>query len=55
MAEEAAKTEPSKESQKEIRFRCQRCEKQRPLTDMRSVTRFLPVLIVCKDCAQGLR
>jgi len=41
--------------QKEITFRCQRCEALSPLVDMRSVTRFIPVLIVCKKCEKELR
>lgn len=41
--------------QKEINFRCQRCEELCPLEDMRSVTRFIPVLIVCKKCEKELR
>jgi len=39
----------------EITFRCQRCETLCPLEDMRSVTRFIPVLIVCKKCEKELR
>jgi ribosomal protein S14 len=57
MAEQTPKTgqpePPPKE--KEIIFRCQRCGRERPLREMTSVTRFLPVLIVCKDCANELR
>jgi predicted SprT family Zn-dependent metalloprotease len=44
-----------KKKQQEIFFRCQRCETLRPLEDMRSVTRFIPVLIVCKKCEKELR
>lgn len=39
----------------EITFRCQRCGTLSPLEDMRSVTRFNPVLIVCKKCEKELR
>ena len=38
-----------------ITFVCQCCDKIRPLKDMRSVTRFVPVLIVCRDCEKFLR
>jgi ribosomal protein S14 len=55
MAEQTSKTEPTKTPQGEIKFRCRRCGRVRPLSEMRSVTRFLPVLIVCKDCARELR
>ena len=39
----------------EIRFKCQLCEKEKPLSEMRTVTRFVPVLVVCRDCAKTLR
>ena len=38
----------------EVKFRCQRCGKDRPLADMRSVGRFNPVMIVCRKCASEL-
>ncbi len=40
---------------KEITFYCGRCEKHRPIAEMRTVTRFVPALLVCKDCARELR
>ena len=46
----AKKPEP-----REISFLCRRCETYKPLADMRTVTRFVPVLVVCKDCAKELR
>jgi len=56
MAEKKDTTVKAKtKKQKEITFRCQRCEVLRPLEDMRSVTRFIPVLIVCKKCEKELR
>jgi transcription elongation factor Elf1 len=55
MAEQASKTETKEKPQEEIKFHCRRCGRERPLSEMRSVTRFLPVLIVCKDCARELR
>jgi hypothetical protein len=53
MAEKAKKVPP--ETTEEIKFKCRRCGRQRPLSEMRSVSRFLPVLIVCVDCAKELR
>jgi hypothetical protein len=50
----AAAKEKKTES-REITFLCRRCEKYKPLTQMRTVTRFVPVLIVCEDCARELR
>ena len=56
MAEKAAKTEGKKKSgTKEITFYCQRCERNRPIAEMRTVTRFVPPLLVCQDCARELR
>jgi ribosomal protein S14 len=55
MAEQASKTEPTKKPPEEIKFRCRRCGREKPLSEMRSVVRFLPVLIVCMDCAKDLR
>ena len=49
-ADSAKKQKPVK-----ITFRCRRCEKLRPLEDMRSVTRFIPMLVVCRDCEKEIR
>jgi hypothetical protein len=38
-----------------VHFKCRLCEKNKPIEDMRTVTRFVPVLVVCKDCARTLR
>jgi hypothetical protein len=37
-----------------IKFKCQRCGKDRPLADMRSIARFNPVMIVCRKCAKEM-
>jgi hypothetical protein len=55
MAERADKTEQTKNPSDEIKFLCRRCGLEKPLSEMRSVARFLPVLIVCMDCAKELR
>jgi hypothetical protein len=36
-------------------FKCQCCNKNRPLKEMRSITRFIPVLVVCSECEKILR
>ena len=46
---------PKKPAAPEITFLCCRCEKRKPLVEMRLVTRFVPVLVVCQDCARELR
>lgn len=52
-------TKPAEKSKKpqplEVTFICRRCEKRKPIEEMRTVTRFSPVLIVCRDCARELR
>lgn len=57
MAAETTKEEEKgkKPKPRGITFKCQRCEKNRPLEDMVSITRFRPVLIVCRDCAREMR
>jgi hypothetical protein len=39
----------------EIVFKCRRCEKLKPISEMRRVTRFIPVLVVCQDCEKEMR
>lgn len=39
----------------QITFKCQRCSKRKRLEDMRSITRFIPVLVVCRDCDKEMR
>jgi hypothetical protein len=50
-----ASAKAKKPEPREITFLCRRCEMYKPLADMRTVTRFVPVLVVCKDCAKELR
>lgn len=35
-------------------FRCQRCGKERPLEEMRTVTRFFPLMVVCRECEKEI-
>ena len=35
-------------------FRCQRCEKEKPLEEMRTVTRFFPLMVVCRECEKEM-
>ena len=37
-----------------VKFTCQICGKDRPLADMRSITRFKPVMIVCRSCERDM-
>ena len=49
-ADKTRKTEGIK-----VTFRCQSCGRTRPLKEMRNITRFVPALIVCSECAKALR
>ncbi len=48
-------TGKAQKPEREITFLCRRCGKYKPITEMRTVTRFVPVLVVCADCARELR
>ena len=39
----------------EITFKCWRCQKLKPLHEMKNVTRFRPVIVVCQDCHKEMR
>jgi transcription elongation factor Elf1 len=48
-------TGEKKTPKREITFLCRRCEKRKPISDMVTVARFVPALIVCRSCARELR
>jgi len=39
---------------KEFTFRCKFCGKDRPLDDMRTLTRFFPPLVACRECERKI-
>jgi len=39
----------------EVTFKCQGCDKYKPLEEMRVVTRFFPLLVLCRDCEKEMR
>jgi hypothetical protein len=39
----------------EITFQCQRCQRFEQLEEMRVITRFFPVMVVCRQCEKELR
>lgn len=49
----AAKTK--KQRSLEIAFTCPRCNKKSTLQDMRNITRFIPMIIVCRQCEKEIR
>ena len=44
-----------KPKQLEINFTCPRCNKKSPLQGMRIITRFVPMIIVCRQCEKEIR
>ncbi len=46
--------QPTKKKTREITFQCKSCGKFKRIEEMRVLTRFFPLLIVCKDCEQKM-
>ena len=38
-----------------VTFKCRLCEEQKPISEMKVIKRFRPVIIVCQDCEKGLQ
>jgi hypothetical protein len=57
MAVEESKTarQSKKETAVEVTFKCRLCEKEKPISDMKIITRFRPVVVVCRDCEKDIR
>ena len=57
MAEELKKEDKMKKKKEpgEITFRCQSCHQYKLLEDMKIITRFFPMLVVCRECEKEMR
>jgi transcription elongation factor Elf1 len=57
MAGEALKGshKTKKQETEEVTFKCRRCGAQKPISEMRIITRFRPVMVVCQDCEKEIR
>jgi hypothetical protein len=57
MAAEETKTikQAKKEAGADVSFKCSLCGKEKPISDMKTITRFRPVVVVCRDCEKNLR
>ena len=57
MAKEELKGEdkPKDKVPGKITFRCQCCDKDILLEEMRVITRFFPQLVVCQECEKVIR
>ncbi len=53
-ARAGAKTAVKKPKPGGITFKCQWCQQARPLEEMTSLTRFAPVVVVCRSCARKI-
>jgi transcription elongation factor Elf1 len=57
MAGEASKGDSGtkKQSPAEVTFKCRLCGAQKPISEMKVITRFKPVIVVCQDCEKIVR
>ncbi len=57
MAGEVSKSvsKEKKEVTAEVKFKCRLCNKEKPISDMKLITRFRPVIVVCRDCERNVR
>ena len=57
MAKEELKKEDKMEKKvpAEITFRCPRCNRYKLIEEMRVITRFFPLLVVCRECEREMR
>jgi hypothetical protein len=53
--ESKAAGKQKKETAAEVTFKCRLCEKEKPISDMKLITRFRPVIVVCRDCEKLTR
>jgi len=54
-AEKTDKAGENKGKPLKITFKCQGCGQERNLEDMRTITRFFPMMVVCRECEKDLR
>jgi len=52
-AKTAEKT-PKKET-RAVTFKCRICGENKPIEEMRTISRFFPMLVVCQGCEKTLR
>ena len=45
----------SEETASGVTFKCRLCEKQKPISKMKIIKRFRPVIFVCQDCEKTLQ
>ena len=48
-------TKAKKDAVLEVKFKCQLCDKEKPISEMKTITRFRPVVVVCRECEKNVR
>ncbi|MDP2873414.1 MAG: hypothetical protein Q8P31_12875 [Bacillota bacterium] len=48
------KKSPDAIGMKEITFKCKFCGKNKPVDELRILTRFFPRLVACRECEKGV-
>jgi hypothetical protein len=44
-----------KDTALEVKFKCSLCENEKPISEMKTITRFRPVVVVCRECEKKVR
>jgi transcription elongation factor Elf1 len=44
-----------KSTPKDVVFKCRLCEKQKPISEMKVIKRFRPVIIICQNCEKFIQ
>ena len=52
---EKAAAKVKKTTPAEVMFKCRLCEMQKPISEMKIITRFRPVIVICQDCEKTVR
>jgi hypothetical protein len=57
MSAEEAKggNKAKKDAVLEVMFKCSLCEKEKTISEMKTITRFRPVVVVCRECEKLVR
>lgn len=53
--ESKGRSRAKKEQMAEVTFKCRLCEKEKPISEMKLISRFRPVVVVCRDCEKEIR
>ena len=55
VAKQKSETRTKKSAPKDVTFKCRLCEKQKPISEMKIIKRFRPVIVICQDCEKGIQ